>query len=294
MKTKQQAQASKEAPVTVNATTNLSEEDQDFLRAKHQEKEKVVPVTEEKPKEEKKAEPVKEETPEELALNKKRFLFQMGYGENPDAEADAIAKAEKEKVEAKAREEKKEPEKTEEKEPEAKVEETKVEEAKVEEQPKPEKPKRKRKVTIPDEEEAVDIEDVATRAAEKALQSQAQPQPQPQPQVQPENPETNLPDSYQWDLAVVRQMEKGNPAYRGLSDQLLKWYDREASYVSAWEKENPGKTFDAKASEHEDFYANEPPIDADAFEMAKVQVIEERAVAAGSGRTAGKGKGSRT
>lgn len=179
------------------------------------------------------------------------------------------------KEEAKT-EEKKEPEKKEaegeKKEPETKQEpEAKAGEKKEQEEAKPAPAAKKKTVQRREPPKApVDVESVAAKAAAEAAarvaaiqQSSRQEEKKPEP-----DPKTKRQE------AIYAKLEELNPnAYRGIGQRMTEFARKEEARAEAWEKENPGKVYDADDEEHQAWYsANQPKIDPDDFEDAKVEV----------------------
>lgn len=216
---------------------------------------------------EKKAKP----TPEETEQNKKRFMAAMGYGEDPDAEKE---KADKEKAD-KEKSDKAEKEKAD-KEQADKEKSDKESKEKQEEKPKPAKERKPRKPVRDEEDDDTRIEEAADRAAQKVLEGTQKVQPAQEPKQ--DDFESTLPLEYRRDLEVLRRMEQDNPTAKGVVDRTLAFYKKEDNYIDQWEKDNPGKEFNAEDPEHEEFYAQTPKFDNYAFDRAKETLIEERAV----------------
>lgn len=188
---------------------------------------------------------VVEPTKEEIEIRKKKFLFGMGYGEDP------------------APQEKPAPE------PEKKAEEPKKEEPKAEE-PKKEEPKPKKKKAQAPPAESPDLDTIAA-TAEAVATKIAEKLPKPtETKV-----DLDLSDKEKATLSVLKAMEESNASYKGIADKTIKFWKREADYAESWMKENPGKKFNPSDEEHAQFYeAHEPSYDQDDFESAKDRIKE--------------------
>ena len=96
------------------------------------------------------------------------------------------------------------------------------------------------------------------------------PPPTPKPDAPAQPPaETPLDDEDQERLDGLARMEAEGTAPKGIIVQTQAFWEAEDAYIAAWEKENPGDTFNADALEHADFYANhEPAYDEKALKKA--------------------------
>jgi hypothetical protein len=143
--------------------------------------------------------------------------------------------------------------------------------------PEPEeKPKAEPKAEKPE----VDYERLAKSvAAETAKAMRDTPQPaKEQPAAKPElNPDDEVPAARRRDLDAVKYLDANNPRYKGKLDAYRKFAKEEDSYISKWERDNPGRRFDPEDSEHEAWYdKHEPEIDPEDISEARIELTAER------------------
>ena len=166
--------------------------------------------------------------------------------------------------------------------PEEKVEE-KAEDPELEDKPKPtkkpkvepeedaeEKPARKpRKPRVEPEEEDDDVADRIERGFEKVakkLEKQAPKEEKAEP--------SGLSKKDADKLRVFEEMAKEkSDEYGDLPAQFKAFVAKEAKYKAAWEKKNPGETFDPSSDDHEEFYEqNEPQFEQDDYVDARAEL----------------------
>lgn len=80
------------------------------------------------------------------------------------------------------------------------------------------------------------------------------------------------------DYQILLKMEEIYPETRGIADKVKEFALSRYAYQGNWQEQNPGKEYDPKASEHEDFYKGEPEIDEEQFQDAKVALMVEEGV----------------
>jgi spore coat protein CotF len=230
-------------------------------------------------------------TPELMALNKKRFLFGAGLlDKDPDLEnpelaaslneaqakmatppADKPPEGEKPKEEPPAEEVPANPPADDTKG--AEGEEDKPKEVPAGEEPKGEVIEIEARPAMLGTEDA---ESIATLAAQKVLEQVQNNKPVDPAPAQVPAGEASLPPEYKRDIAVLRQLEEKNPALKGVADKTLKFYQREASYIEAWEAKNPGMPFDAEADEHQAFYNTMPQVSEEMLEQGRAEYERAR------------------
>lgn len=77
--------------------------------------------------------------------------------------------------------------------------------------------------------------------------------------------------------AVIQRMEKDFPKEAGKAKEYAESIQRSVAYQKTWEKDNPGKAFDPKASEHDAFYEkNDVEIDDHLYTKAAIRIEAER------------------
>ena len=133
-----------------------------------------------------------------------------------------------------------------------------------------EKPARKprKPATDPDEED----DDVADRI-EKGFEKVAKKLEKQAPKEEKADP-SGLSKKDADKLRVFEEMakEKGDE-YSNLPAQFKSFVAKEAKYKAAWEKKNPGETFNPEAEDHEEFYSeNEPNFEQDDYIDARAEL----------------------
>lgn len=163
----------------------------------------------------------------------------------------------------------KEPEKKEPPKEEPKAEAPKEEpKAPAKEEPKPEPKEPKAAKPVPPT-----ADEIADKVTER-LKTQ-QPPPAPQPDPEPQAPKLSKEDQFRRD--VFEQMAQSNEEYKGLPEKFDKFLAQERSYREAWEKANPGKTFNPDDEDHSEFYdANEPTFNTDDYLDSRIQLQADR------------------
>lgn len=78
--------------------------------------------------------------------------------------------------------------------------------------------------------------------------------------------------------AIILKMEELRTAAAGTAEAFKKFALARYAYQDKWEQANPGRTFDANDSEHEEFYKAQPQIDDDKYEEAKIALRVDRTV----------------
>lgn len=210
-------------------------------------------------------------TPEEIEEGRKAFMARMGFA---DAVETVVAEP---KQPPKQEEEVKEPEPEKQKEePDAKVEEEKKE-------PEVKEPAPAAAVTPGVERIEFDkaaapdpVEQAAAKAAERIA---AAIKPTEPTAPTPPQPETALTPRQERTLAIVREIQAGDPEYKDvpLVNQVMSFWQKEADYIAQWQRENPGRRFNKNEEEHSPFYAEAmPDYSDDAFEDARTRLEDKR------------------
>lgn len=95
------------------------------------------------------------------------------------------------------------------------------------------------------------------------------------------DPLANFTDEDKAQLRILQHLQKNNEKYKGrdLVKETAEFWNRETNYILAWEKANPGETFDKDAKDHEAFYSkHEPKVEPDDLEDAQIDLkVEEKA-----------------
>jgi len=141
------------------------------------------------------------------------------------------------------------------------------------EEPKPEDKPLPFKVREIQKQDSQDIAEIAARtAAEVVGQMNKKAEPDPAP---PEDPYKSLGRNGEY----FRKLESLMPEkYSGLGHKITEFKAKEQEYKQKWLEENPDEEFDRTSREHKKFYdKNEPVVTPDDFEVAKEQVIIEKA-----------------
>lgn len=203
---------------------------------------KAVKPLEEKPPEEK-----PKLTDKQLAHNRDVFLaraFQTQEPPEPEPEPETEeAKAVREKAEADAKVKADE---------EAKA---KADKAKADELAKKKK-KAAAAVEPPKPTLEPDPDELAERIAEKAAKRvEAKLAEKPEPA----KPALNLSEDAEYELEIIKEMAKSNPANKGLDEKFTKFWTDEAKRKDKWEHDHSGEVYDPAADEHNDWYAKNQP-----------------------------------
>lgn len=142
--------------------------------------------------------------------------------------------------------------------------------------PKPEeKPEPKPKKTPPKPDHHPEPPPPILDLTEKGIKESPEPPP---PEKKDEKPPEFDPKEQRL-LDACEFLEKEDPKYKGLKDSMVAFWAKEQEYISNWEKENPGKTFNADDEDHRQFYSdNEPQVDPDDLENAKIEVRANKIV----------------
>lgn len=74
-----------------------------------------------------------------------------------------------------------------------------------------------------------------------------------------ESPKENVPKRRQSEWAAIVKAEENGATHKGASTAAAEVFRAEDDYIHKWEQENPGKRFNAKASEHDDWYERHLP-----------------------------------
>lgn len=115
----------------------------------------------------------------------------------------------------------------------------------------------------------------ATEAALRTVGAAAAPAATP-------DPLEHLADEDRRDIEIATHLAKMDPRYKDAPQILLGQLQQAEDYASRWEAANPGKMFDPKDEEHNEFYAGmrRPWSDAE-FDDARVDLRAERKVEQG-------------
>jgi len=99
----------------------------------------------------------------------------------------------------------------------------------------------------------------------------------PSQQAASRDPEEEVGDDYRRDYEVAKHLAEIDPRYKDAPQYILGEQARVAEYASNWEARNPGKVFNPKDEEHNEFYAAiERPWSDDEFIDARADMIAER------------------
>lgn len=130
------------------------------------------------------------------------------------------------------------------------------------------KPKRKPRVEPEDEED-----DVADRI-EKGFEKVAKKLEKQAPKEEKPSDSNSLSKRDADKLRVFEEMAKEkSDEYGNLPAQFKAFVAKEAKYKAAWEKKNPGETFDPTADDHSEFYEqNEPVFEQDDYVDARAEL----------------------
>lgn len=112
----------------------------------------------------------------------------------------------------------------------------------------PPKPKKPRKVAPAPIDPAAIVTAATTAATEAAVRAVASTTP---PAAKPQD---NLTEEDRHDYEVAEFMAKSDPRYRDAPKIILEQVRTAEEYASRWEAANPGKAFDPKDDEHNEFY----------------------------------------
>lgn len=193
-----------------------------------------------------------EATPEELEAQRQQFMHKMGYGPAPKEEP--VKEEKKEDKEAKA--------------------DDKTEEVKPDDDKEPEKKKAKK----PKQDTNAAIKAAVKEGVTEAVRALPAPETKTE-KVEPAKPEPDaeLSDEDKATITVLSELERINPATKGIVDKTRKFWEKETSYVAQWETDHPGEEFNQGAEEHKAWYAkNEPSFTPHDFEKAKESLLESR------------------
>lgn len=97
------------------------------------------------------------------------------------------------------------------------------------------------------------------------------------------DPNAALPEPVRLQLDVLHKMETMYPSKKGAAERYLTFWEKEQSYADQWETENPGKTFNANDTDHDDFYSNSPSFETDPEYLRAAARIEAEALAKENG-----------
>jgi hypothetical protein len=222
--------------------------------------------------------PAKEEKPKERTAEQKeawekvREKAHSRMFPNAKKEEKKDDKAKEPAKEEKATTEKKETAKAEEKKPEKAAKESPTDGGEGKQVEKEEKPKletAKKEAPAP----SVDYEKLATSVATataKAIKEST-------PAKEEKNADDDVPEARRRDLSALEYLEANNPRYKGKKAEYVKFAKAEADYISKWEKDNPGRKFDADDEDHSAFYdRHEPEIHPRDLEDARVELAADR------------------
>lgn len=203
---------------------------------------------------------IEQMTPEQLELNRKRFLFRQGMLEE-DPDAGANVEAEK-KVEPK--EEAKTP-------PDDKKEEPKEDkkEEKVEAKSKPSlRAKPANVVPMTPETVSAAAEAGARAGAQAVIESN-------RAESKNVDPELELDSEDNETLDAIRHLEASKALAAGTADRTIEFWKKEAAYMDAWNKANPGKEFNPNDEENQAWYSkHEPVVNEKALAKAKRDLLQ--------------------
>lgn len=108
----------------------------------------------------------------------------------------------------------------------------------------------------------------ATTAAVKALK--------PAP-VEEEDPADTMSGADRRDYEVAVYMSKSDPRYKDAPRIMLEQIKKAEEYASRWEASNPGKVFDPKSDDHDEFFGSlDRPWSDEEFDDARINMLAER------------------
>jgi len=111
----------------------------------------------------------------------------------------------------------------------------------------------------------------ATEAAIRAVQGSA---------PKPANPTDNLSDDDKRDYEVAQHLAKLDARYADAPKIILEHVNRAEDYATRWEAAHPGKEFDSKDEEHDEFFATlQRPWSMEDFNEARIDLAAERKAA---------------
>ena len=109
------------------------------------------------------------------------------------------------------------------------------------------------------------------REVTRALTEEPEPQPVPAPafEFSAEDAETHR---------VLEYVGRNDASKAGMAAAFAEWCKRAYEYQTQWMEANPGKEFDSSATEHDEFYAQQPEIDPAWVDRERINMIaDERA-----------------
>lgn len=120
----------------------------------------------------------------------------------------------------------------------------------------------------------VDLEKLVKSTIEATAKSIQPKEPAPKTEVD------DVPAARREEFLAIKRAEEKNASHKGASVTALKVFKAEQDYITAWEKENPGKKYNPKSDEHDAWYeANMPEWMEEAAEvgteLAKREAIEK-------------------
>lgn len=89
-----------------------------------------------------------------------------------------------------------------------------------------------------------------------------------------------LPEDFRHDYEVAKHLSATNPKYKGAEQEILNEFARTEEYAQHWEDQNPGKPYNPKDAEHNEFYdAQVKPWSEHEFRAAE-RAVEDAPIAA--------------
>ena len=145
---------------------------------------------------------------------------------------------------------------------------------------KPEEAKAPEKEALPEPEKKPEPKPAPKKPLPPPISEAVRPESLQAPAAKPEPkpaPTSDLTEEDQETLDALARMEKDGKAQRGIVDRTKRFWTDEAAYISTWQKENPGETFDADSDLHSEFYdKNEPKYDEQEFKRATKLNLKEQ------------------
>jgi len=144
-----------------------------------------------------------------------------------------------------------------------------------EEKPADPKPAKKTKKAVAP---VIDAARIASDAAAQAAAAVVEATKLHQPEPKPDEFEESLHDDDKYRLEVARYLAKTDPRFANADRQTIDLIKKTDAYIDAWQKQNPGKKYNADDEEHEEFYSGlENPLSDHEFKRAAIRMETERA-----------------
>lgn len=105
------------------------------------------------------------------------------------------------------------------------------------------------------EKEQVDLKELVTSVVEATAKA-VKPK---EPKKEESDTLPEVPDSRKSELQKIFMAEKNGATHKGATEQAAQLFRAEKDYIDNWQKENPGRRFNADADEHDSFYERNLP-----------------------------------